>query len=243
MKGRPLFKPRDDTDPKAEEIVVDVLVKVLPAPTTDPQSPTVQAGVATSPPTPPTTAAKRPRKTAAQKAVEKLFFAKAKIKIAVRIQVFDPFLYLSFESVEALAFNFIAEEVRLWAMTKQIYQLPNLKEKLRAHLEAKLDKTCEDMGIDFIKLAVVDVELPQNIQDEAALITVGLIRRSEQVYQAQTIDRIMEQLRRQLPNLDDTGMKNMALQIAGSATTQVVSIEGQRGALSLVGVGSKGGGS
>jgi hypothetical protein len=128
-------------------------------------------------------------------------------------------------------------------MTKQIYQLPNLKEKLRAHLEAKLDKTCEDMGIDFIKLAVVDVELPQNIQDEAALITVGLIRRSEQVYQAQTIDRIMEQLRRQLPNLDDTGMKNMALQIAGSATTQVVSIEGQRGALSLVGVGSKGGGS
>jgi hypothetical protein len=240
MKGRPLFRPKDDSDPKAEEIVIDVLVKVLPAPTTNPQPIATQAGTATAPSTPPTTGAKRVKqqKTVAQQAMEKLFFAQAKIRIAVRIQVFDPFLYLSFESAEALAYNFIAEKVRLWAMTKQIYQLPNLKEKLRAHLEAELDGACKDMGIDFIKLAVVEVELPQNIQNEAALIAVELIQRSKQIYQAETVEEIMKRLRAQLPNLGDTEMKNFALQVAELATTQVVSIEGQRGTLSVVGVGT-----
>ncbi len=172
--------------------------------------------------------------------MERFFFTKVTVRVAVRIKVFDPFLYTSSQDAEGILFSAIREQVRLWVRDKQLFELPNLKENLTDHLLTNLDGIGADMGIDFIKLFVTEILPPEDVLNAAAQIPITLISRAKTIYQAETIDMITDRLKGKFSDLDGRDLKNLVLTSLGLATTQVVSIEGQQGGLSLVGVNPKG---
>jgi len=198
MQGRPII---DKADPEAEEIEVDALALVMPAPEGSPQTKTLSD-------------------------MEKFFFAQVKVRIAARIQTFNPFVYRGFTDPESYLFSAIQQEVRLWVKDKQLFELPGLKADLQSHLEDKLDAIGKEMGIDFIRLAVTDIKLPKEIREASVKIPVELIERSAEKYQAETLDQIIQYLKRTLKDLPDRELKNMALAITGKGTSQAYSFEG-----------------
>lgn len=158
------------------------------------------------------------------------FIIDTKIKIAVRVQTIDPYAYLSNDDAEGILFNFIAEEVRKFVLSlneMDIFSLPDIKEDLKVHLEERLDRIAANMGLDFVKIAVTDVELPKEILDATAKIPIEVVERAQQLYQGETIQKITQRLKSEFPGLSPRELKNLVLQTADLAKTTVTSFEGQ----------------
>lgn len=198
MRGRPLI---DKENPEDEEVEVDALALVMPAPENAPRTKTLTD-------------------------MEKLFFAPVKAKIVIRIQTFNPFVYRGFTDPESFLFGLIQQEVRLWVKDKQLFELPGLKADLQSHLEDKLDLAGKEMGIDFIKLAVNDIDLPEDVKKASSRIPVELIERSAQKYEAETVNQIVSDLKAKIPGLEARELKNMVLAIIGKGTSAAYSFEG-----------------
>lgn len=172
------------------------------------------------------------------------FFALVKLVVAARIQTFDPFLYLSNESVETILRELLKARLRVFISTKELLKVPRLKDEMSAVIQKELDAVAARSGIDFVKLLVVGVDLPTGITDQGAEIYVQRLKRTNQRFQAETLRQATAKLKEALPQLGELELRNMVLAAAGlTSTVNVQSFEG-RGAtpVALTGDGTSKGG-